>query len=37
MWSLSTVIVSLRLLTNDVNLTCESNPIELAKVKLSLD
>ena len=35
MWSLSTV--SLRLLTNDVYLTRESNPIELTKVKFSLD
>ena len=39
MWSLSIVqlIVSLRLLTNDVNRTRESNPIELTKVKLGLD
>ena len=35
LWSLSTV--SLRLLTNDFNLTRESNPIEITKVKLGLD
>ena len=31
------LIVSLRLLTNDVNLTRESNPIEITKVTLGLD
>ena len=31
------LIVSLRLLTNDVNLTRKSNPIEITKVKLGLD